>query len=219
MLSGDSALARSCESYGPAITEMTGTLFTVTAYGPPGYGEDSEADKLETVPVLRLDHSLCVDEAPADGGFSPAEKDVTAVQLVYSESGVKFRPHLVGRHVSVSGTLFHGASGHHRTVVLVAVTEQRDMPLISRAEVTDALAAAQAVGEAEGACQKHIGRRRASTLVALCTWVSSARHPPCNLRNPCEAPTEHIRQMCRHSAPDKPLPCADLGPPPEYARP
>ncbi len=219
LLSGGAAYAWSCEKYAPNVVNLTGTLLTVTAYGPPNYGENPATDSLETVPVLRLDRPICVDEDPLDGGVSPPERDIVAIQLVYSSATAKFRRDLVGRHVSVSGTLFHAISGHHRTDVLMSVTKQKDVPLIPRAEVVDALAAARAVGDAIGACPSHIGRRRASTLIALCSWVSSSRYPPCNMGNPCKAATEHVRQMCPQSAPDADLPCENYGLPPEYARP
>lgn len=96
-LSAGAAFAQSCEKYDPEVVEVTGTLFTHTAYGPPNYGEDPDIDSLETVPVLRLDDPICVDEAPGDGGASPTERDVKSIQLVYSSPGVKFRRDLLER--------------------------------------------------------------------------------------------------------------------------
>ena len=218
-LSVGSAFAQSCEKYDPEVVQLTGRLFTLTAYGPPNYGEDPDTDSLETVPVLWLDHPICVDEDLRNYGASPAERDVKSIQLVHSSSGAKFRPNLVGRHISVSGKLFHGISGHHRTEVLMSVDKEEDVPLIARVEVAEALAAARAVGDTKGSCLSQIGRTRASTLVALCRWVSSATHPPCNMVNRCGLIADHILYMCRDDAPDDAVPCPGYGLPPEYARP
>lgn len=45
-------------------------------------------------------------------------------------------------------------------------------------------------------CSQAVGRERAQTLVAECTQVSPATHPPCNAENACSLITDEIRRGC-----------------------
>lgn len=95
---------------------------------------------------------------------------------------------------------------------------QDSEPVISRVEIIKALAAADALGDVKGSCRSQIGRAHAGTLVALCNWVSSATHPPCNMANACGLITEHIRYMCRGQVSGG-VPCSEDGLPPASNRP
>jgi hypothetical protein len=103
-----------CYQYGPELVAVTGRIFLRTDFGPPGYGEDPATDSRERHIYIKLDEPLCADE-DAEG---EAEANVRAMEMVYFIH-LPFKHEWVGKHVSVTGTLFHGITGHHWTKVLI----------------------------------------------------------------------------------------------------
>lgn len=111
-------------SYEPAVVTLTGTISTREAFGPPGYGEDPAHDRKENYLLLTLDSPISVAGDPKSDANSKSESDVNAVQMIYSGSHA-FQKQWLDKHVSVTGTLIHGLTGHHRTPVLIQVTDTR----------------------------------------------------------------------------------------------
>lgn len=103
-----------CYQYEPATVTVTGLIFLRTDFGPPNYGEDPAHDSRERHIYIRLDKRLCV-EADVEG---EAEANVRVMQMVYMIH-LPFKLEWVGKHVSVTGTLLHGHTGHHWTKVLI----------------------------------------------------------------------------------------------------
>jgi hypothetical protein len=113
-----------CLKYQPVTVALAGTISVRDAFGPPGYGEDPKHDKKEKYLLLTLDAPICVEGNPKDDANSQSESNVTAVQMLYLDKH-PFHKKWLNKHVSVTGTLFHAITGHHRTPVLIEVTQTR----------------------------------------------------------------------------------------------
>ena len=130
------ASATRCLKYDPAPVTLTGTMFERWDFGPPNYGEDPATDSKELYFYVRLDRATCVDATlNADDNDGTSERHITLMQIVYfvRES---FNKAWLGRHVAVSGTLFHAISGHHHTRVLITPTETRVLEFGAKAKHT-----------------------------------------------------------------------------------
>jgi len=110
-----------CFDYEPAKVVVTGVIFERVDPGPPGYGEDPKHDTKEPHLYLKLDSPICTSSVPGDD-LNTAESGVTEMEMVYFVES-EFRKEWLGEHVSVTGTLFHGVSGHHWTSVLITPSE------------------------------------------------------------------------------------------------
>jgi hypothetical protein len=119
--------ADTCLSYEPAKVQLSGKVSKKEAFGPPGYGEDPAHDSRENYLVLALPAPICVNGDPKSPINSESETDVREVQLVYPP-GRSLQQAWLDRNISVSGTLFHATTGHHRTKVLIQVTQTRLQP-------------------------------------------------------------------------------------------
>ncbi len=71
----------------------------------------------------------------------------------------------------------------------------------------DTVASMPAGGETP--CWQSVGQQRAQTLVAECTRVSPAAHPPCNAENACSLITDEIRRGCGLIGSGAPSFCAE----------
>ena len=109
--------AAPCFHYNQDGVELSGTVILKTFFGPPNYGEDPKTDSKERQALLELDHPLCVDASP--DGEEKAESQQTLITLV-PLGNFSLVP-LAGRHVTVSGSLYHAISGHHHTPVLISL--------------------------------------------------------------------------------------------------
>jgi len=119
-----SAAAQKCFEYGPPVT-FTGKLLSKIAPGPPNYESIRKGDQKETVILLTLAQPFCTTgNDPA--GVDVPEKGLRDLQLAITkdEDWPAIR-RLKGKRVTVSGTLFHAHTGHHRTRVLMSVTQVR----------------------------------------------------------------------------------------------
>ena len=98
---------------------ITGTLARHMFYGAPGFGEDPQHDEKETGFYLELATPICT-LAGRDDTDRPLT-GVGRVQLVLDQAGyTRLRP-LLGRRVTLSGTLFAAITGHHHAPVLLDV--------------------------------------------------------------------------------------------------
>ena len=122
--SSSSVAAQSCLEYGPTVT-FSGKLSSKIVAGPPNYESIRKGDQKETVILLTLAQPFCTTgNDPA--GIDVPEKGLRDLQLVITkdEDWPVIR-RLIGKRVTVSGTLFHAHTGHHRTKVLMTVAEVR----------------------------------------------------------------------------------------------
>ncbi|MBI5888282.1 MAG: DUF4431 domain-containing protein [Deltaproteobacteria bacterium] len=110
-----------CLSYEPAKVRLTGTIVRETFPGPPEYRSIEKGDAPEAFWILKLEKPVCVNGKVED--VDESETNVKAIQLVFDEGSDynRYRP-LLHKKVSVSGTLSHAFTVHHRSRVLLEVT-------------------------------------------------------------------------------------------------
>lgn len=118
--------AQQCLAYQPNIVSLTGSLHYSRVFpGPPNYESVKKGDRKETALLLRLVKSICAIGNEQRSHDVP-ETGIREIQLVVTEP-----PHWKtirgqrGKRVRVTGTLFHAFTGHHRTKVLIFVTNIR----------------------------------------------------------------------------------------------
>lgn len=111
--------AEPCFKYEPEVVELTGKVERVVFPGPPNYESVKDGDRPESYYVLFLPKSVCVQGDPKDEMNSETEKNIKSMQLIISDYK-KYRP-LLGKKVTVKGTLMHAITGHHHTNVLLEV--------------------------------------------------------------------------------------------------
>ena len=103
--------------YEPSIVQLTGTLKECICPGPPEYENIEMGDAPEHIFVLMLDHPVHVRElAPKKDFLDEPEDNVTEIQVAASSR--EAQP-ILGKHVKISGTLFHAITAHHRTEVIM----------------------------------------------------------------------------------------------------
>lgn len=117
-----SAQAQKCLEYGPTIT-LDGTLRDRVFAGPPNYESIKRGDRKETAIILTLTAPVCVNGEDPMSVSGPSETGIREMQLVVATpaqwSAVR---RLMRKRATVTGTLFHAHTGHHRTKVLIEVT-------------------------------------------------------------------------------------------------
>lgn len=105
--------------YEPTVVELKGKLITKMFYGPPNYGENPDTDSKEEFAILVLRKPVNVHGIP--DSYSGYERmsvnHVREMQLVLR----KQHKDLIGKEVTVKGTIFHANTGHHHTAVLMDV--------------------------------------------------------------------------------------------------
>lgn len=113
-----------CLKYESDNVELVGTIYSKVFAGPPNYESVKAGDQKEIATILKLKTAICTN---ADGGpnsFNVSEADVRDVQLVISEPRFwKIIRNNRSRSLRVKGSLFHGHTGHHRTRVLLSVSD------------------------------------------------------------------------------------------------
>jgi hypothetical protein len=108
-------------NYGPTVITVSGTLRAQTFPGPPNYESIKRGDRKERVIILTLPAPTCTTGGDPRN-FDNPETNVREMQLVVTKSADwKIVEHRLGKRVVVTGTLFHGHTGHHRTKVLIYV--------------------------------------------------------------------------------------------------
>jgi hypothetical protein len=118
------ASAQKCLEYGPRVS-LTGTLRAKVFPGPPNYESIKRGDRKERAIILTLVARTCTTGNDPQGVDVP-ETNIREMQLVVTKSAHwKTVERRLGKHVVVTGTLFHAITGHHRTKVLLDVTDIR----------------------------------------------------------------------------------------------
>jgi hypothetical protein len=106
----------------PSIA-LEGILEVGQFYGPPGYGENPDSDRVEhsvflqlpATPTTQLSDSKALSELGSDAGRT------YFVQLVIQESERSEAEKALGHRVRVIGVPFLPLTGHHRTPLLIDV--------------------------------------------------------------------------------------------------
>jgi hypothetical protein len=126
-LVSSAALAGECLDYEPAIVTIRGSVSLMPAYGPPGFGEDPEHDAREDYLALTFNPPACTKVGLNSLMENVAEADIRAIQLVF-RNGEEFQQakQWIGETIAVTGSLYHGFTGHHHTAVLLKVSEIRE---------------------------------------------------------------------------------------------
>jgi hypothetical protein len=117
--------AKKCLKYGPSVVTLTGTLRSQVFPGPPNYESIKTGDERETAIILTLVTETCTSGQDRESLEVP-ETGVREVQLVVTKDAYwKTIRRLMGKRARVTGTLFHAHTGHHRTKVLINVSQIR----------------------------------------------------------------------------------------------
>jgi hypothetical protein len=111
-----------CSKYWLDVVTLTGTLSSHVFAGSPNFESITHGDRKETAIILTLYAPICT-KGGGDPQIDEPESKIHDLQLVITKPAdwktVKRR---LGKRVVVTGTLFHGFTGHHRTKVLINVT-------------------------------------------------------------------------------------------------
>lgn len=106
--------------YKPKIVTLTGIIKIKTFPGAPNYESVELGDDLEPCPYLILDHPIDVIVSPKDQDpNAEPEKNLKIIQIA-PQSNSNWNEKYVGKHVYVTGTLYHAIFGHHHTKVLIS---------------------------------------------------------------------------------------------------
>ena len=119
------ASAQKCLEYGPTVS-LEGKLRSQVFAGPPNYESIKRGDRKETAVIVTLARRTCT-TGNDPNGFEVSEKGIREMQLVVTRpEDWKIVRRQMGKRVTVTGTLFHAATGHHRTKVLIFVKTIRE---------------------------------------------------------------------------------------------
>jgi uncharacterized protein DUF4431 len=124
-----SVSAQQCLEYGPTVS-VSGTLRSRVFPGPPNYESIKRGDRPETAIIVTLTSPTCTTSTSATpDDLSTPETDIREMQLVLTKpSDWKLAKRLLGKPVVLTGILFHAHTGHHRTKVLLSVSELKLKP-------------------------------------------------------------------------------------------
>lgn len=103
--------------YEPNTVHLTGILRENICPGPPEYESVEMGDMPEHIFVLCLDSPVHVrDIPPKENSWNEPEDNVSEIQVAASPRDAQ---HLVGKHIAITGSLFHAITAHHRTEVIM----------------------------------------------------------------------------------------------------
>ena len=108
-----------CLRYEPDTARVSGVLTRHMYYGAPGFGGNPKHDAKEVGFYLDLTEPICV--APGADDTDVAKAGIRRVQLVLDSAGYAHLRPLMGKRVTLQGTLFAAYTGHHHTPVLLHV--------------------------------------------------------------------------------------------------
>ncbi|PYV80179.1 MAG: hypothetical protein DMG93_19520 [Acidobacteria bacterium] len=113
--------AAGCLSYDSTRVTLHGILTRMSFPVPAKYENVRTRDKAETYWFLKLEFPRCVNQDKSEPDLNPAQTNIKRVQLVLDPEMYKRYRNLVGKSVTVSGTLFGAHTAHHHTCVLLSV--------------------------------------------------------------------------------------------------
>ena len=108
-----------CLHYDPSVVRLKGIITRKQFPGPPEYSDIKKGDAIEIFWILKTDHPFCVDQDNPKEDIDIPESNINQVQLVVQNYNKYKSKKLIGKHVVVTGTLFHAITIHHRTKVLI----------------------------------------------------------------------------------------------------
>lgn len=113
--------ADTCLPYEPKSVTISGVIIRETQPGPPNYESIADGDEPITFWYLKTAQPYCLPATSEfmEGGVS----GVTEFQLVLDADQYEAYRSLVGRKVTVTGTLYLGHTGHHFKPILINVKE------------------------------------------------------------------------------------------------
>jgi uncharacterized protein DUF4431 len=117
-----------CLSYEPTVVSLKGKLVRKKFPGPPEYESIRKGDKPETFWLLTLERPLCMNEDREQPDINAAYDGILEVQLVLVPAQYRQYRNLVGQKILATGSLFGEHTIHHRTAVLLTVTNIRRLP-------------------------------------------------------------------------------------------
>lgn len=107
-----------CFKYEPEVVTVSGKLVRKTFAGPPNYESIKKGDAPETGFYLSVKQPICT--IASDGSeVNESERDVSLVQLVLEPKGYEQLRPLLGKSVTIKGSLFSAHTGHHHAPLLL----------------------------------------------------------------------------------------------------
>ncbi|WP_296150566.1 hypothetical protein [uncultured Flavobacterium sp.] len=111
--------------YEPMHSEIIGTLVLDHFFGPPGYGETPEMDRVESAWVLELEAPINVIQNNSEleeGNSNYSKFNIDRVQLSGHGSGIDMQ-FFKNKKVNASGILWGAYSGHHYAPILMTLQQ------------------------------------------------------------------------------------------------
>ncbi len=110
--------------YDPAQVKLKGVVEIQTFPGPPNYESIQKGDEMERGAYLRLYQPIDVNLILiATNEINEPEKNIKIIQIA-DINDVDWKKFLKkGKHIQITGTLFHRFTGHHHTRVLIDVKQ------------------------------------------------------------------------------------------------
>jgi hypothetical protein len=119
-----SSVGARCLPYSPASVTLTGTVTQKVFPGKPNFASVENGDEPENVWILDLSSPLCVNQQTAGDHTFGGHADVRDVQLLIDTEQTHDKVRiLLGRSVTVTGSLDEAASMHNHTAVLLSVLD------------------------------------------------------------------------------------------------
>lgn len=112
------AVAGACLDYEPKVVTLQGKLEIREYPGPPNYESTAKGDRAEWAAMLELASPVCANGVAGDP-LQPAEQDIRQIHLVPMHEAIPAS--FDGKQVTVTGTLFHSFTAHHRSRLLLNV--------------------------------------------------------------------------------------------------
>lgn len=119
-LGSEVSAAGECLRYEPVKVNLSGRLLRKTYPGPPNFESVAEGDLPETGYYLKLSSPLCTQAQ--EGEEAGGHQDLQMVQLVLDQEQYEALRPLLGKRVSLEGSLIEASTGHHHTPVLLTVS-------------------------------------------------------------------------------------------------
>ncbi len=105
--------------YEPSVSTVSGILTLEKFWGPPGYGEDTTVDKVETEYILVLEKPITVVANDSSGNFEETRSGIFKLEIVAGTNLDQF----LGKRVTMTGGFFGAVTGHHHTDVLLTLVK------------------------------------------------------------------------------------------------
>lgn len=102
-----SAAMFACKAANGKNAEISGTVVFKDFYGAPNYGENSETDKIERLPILVL-------EKPFEAKIEGEKISVKEIQVIIKDAAIR-EQEFGNKKAVVKGEISKSQTGHHHT--------------------------------------------------------------------------------------------------------